>query len=200
MLQKPHQACSYLSSVWIKNLIHFIVRKNNIVLDNTLHFNIQLRNDKWIMDKLARGSLSLNQFTHLNAYRLYLNIIHLSEMIYPDRKTVNHNYLVGVKPTYPISKWKWPNQTYPSIKACKLWNTIIFRVFNIQNNKILGPYSRLKEWLTPVSQRTMSHQWYYSPIHQEMFYTDSDKVTRYFTDKVHYNKMKLNLDSKTEIE
>ena len=62
------------------------------------------------MDELTRDSFLLKQLTHLNACRLYLNIIHLSDMTYPDGKINNHNYLVGVKPIYPTSKLKWQTQ------------------------------------------------------------------------------------------
>ena len=89
MLQITYQIFDYVSSFWLKNLIHFMVRKKiKIVLDNTLQFNIQRRNDKCIMNELTRGSLSVKQLTHLNACRLYLNKIHLIDIIYPDGKNL----------------------------------------------------------------------------------------------------------------
>ena len=91
--------------------------KITIVLANTLQFNIQRRNDKCIMDKLARGSSSLNQLIQINACRLYLNIIHLSDIVNPDGKTINNNLLIGCKQNYPSSKLNWPHQKYPSVKA-----------------------------------------------------------------------------------
>ena len=78
--------------------------KITLVLANTLQFNIQRRNDKCIMDELTRGSSSLNQLIQINACRLYLNIIHLSDIVNPDGKTINNNFLIGCKPTYPSSK------------------------------------------------------------------------------------------------
>ena len=138
-----------------------------IMLANSLRFNIQRRNDKCIMDELTREPFSIKRLIQLNACRIYLSVIHLSNIVYPDSKTINHNFLIGIKPTWPSSKLEWSSQKYPSVKAWKLWNSIIKKVFNIQDNLTLGPFSRLGQWLAPESQRNMIHQWYYSPSRQE---------------------------------
>ena len=117
--------------------------KIRIVLANTLKFNIQRRNDKYIMDELTRGSSSHKQLIKINACRLYLNIIHLSNIVNSEGKTVNNNFLIGCKLDYPSSKLKWPHQKYPSTKAWKLWNTTIRKEFNIQGNQMLESFSRL---------------------------------------------------------
>ena len=109
------------------------------------------------MDELTREIFSIKQLTHLNACRIYLNIVHLSDIVYPDGKSINQNFLIRIKPAYQFSKLKWPNQKYPSVKAWKLWNSIIKRIFNIQDNLTLGLFSRLGEWLIPSSQRNMTH-------------------------------------------
>ena len=113
-----------------------------IMIVNSLRFNIQRRNDKYIMNELMRELFSIKTFIHLNACQIYLNIIHFSDIVYPDGKTINHNFLIGIKPTDPSSKFELPNQKYPSIKAWKMWNSIN-KVFNIQDNLTLGPFSRL---------------------------------------------------------
>ena len=114
ILQNPNQRFSYVSSIWFNNLLQFMAKnKITIVLANTLQFNIQRRNNKCIMDKLTRGSSSHNQLIQINACRLYLNIIHLSDIVNPDGKTINNNFLIGCKPkmrvgfveSYPGSKW-----------------------------------------------------------------------------------------------
>ena len=129
-------------------------------------FNIERRKDKCIMVDITRVPLSLQYLIRINAYRLYLNIIHLSDMIYPDGVNVNRNYLIGVKPEHPKTNLKWPSQIYPSIQAWNLRNKTVAKVFKIQNNNKLEPCCQLKEWLIPVSQRTTTYQWYYSPSRQ----------------------------------
>ena len=170
------------------------------MLAKSLRFNIQRRNDKCIMDELTREPFSIKQLIHLNACQLYLNIIHFSNNINPDGILVNLNFLIGIKSVYLSSKLKWPNQNYPSVKAWKLWNIIIKRVFNIHNNLTLAPFSRFGEWLTLVFQRNMTHQWYYSPSLQEFTTFDQGKITSYFTDAAYHDSMQLNMYSKTELE
>ena len=46
----------------------------------------------------------------------------------------------------------------------------------------------------------MTHQWNYSPSRQEIIISDRAKITSYFKNKVDYYSMKVNIDSKTEIE
>ena len=100
------------------------------------------------MNELTRGSSSHNQLIQSNACRLYLNVIHLSDIVNPDEK----------KPDYLSSKLKWLHQKYPSVKAWKLWNTKIRKEFNIQDNQMLKPFSLLGKWLAPESQRNMTDQ------------------------------------------
>ena len=93
---------SYVSSIWFDNLLQFMAKnKITIVLANTLRFNIQKRNDKCIMDELTRGLFSIKQLIQLDVCRIYLNIIHLSDIVNPDEKTLNHNFLIECKPNYP---------------------------------------------------------------------------------------------------
>lgn len=48
--------------------------------------------------------------------------MHLSDMVYPDGKTVNHNYSAGLKPDYSKYNLKCSSQNCQSIKAWNLWN------------------------------------------------------------------------------
>ena len=152
------------------------------------------------MDELTRGPSINSQLIQLNTCRLYLNIIHLSDIFNPDGKTINNNFLIGCKPPYPSSKLKWPHQNYPSVKAWKLWNSTIRNVFNIQENLTLEPFSRLEEWLAPTSQRNINHQWNYSPSCQELTISTSHYIMRYFAKKGDYESMTINMDSQTKIE
>ena len=78
------------------------------MLANTLQFHIQRRNDKCIMDDLTRGSSSNTQLIQLNACRLYLNIIHLSDIVNPDENRMQTNLPVTeikmAPPTIPLRK------------------------------------------------------------------------------------------------
>ena len=107
---------------------------------------------------------------------------------------------MGCKPTYPSSKLKWPHQKYPSVKAWKLWNATLRKEFNIQDNQILKPCSRLGKWLAPEFQRNMTHQWNYSPSKHELTIINPSYIISYFADKVDHESMTINMDSKTIID
>ena len=67
LVQNPKQLYTYVSSLWLKNLLQFMVKNNTtITLTNTLQFSIQRQNDKCIMDEITRGSFSIQQLTQLN--------------------------------------------------------------------------------------------------------------------------------------
>ena len=122
VFENLHQRSDYVSSVWFKNLVYLMIKNSiHIILDTTLKFNIQRRKDKCIMDELTRESLSSQQLIRINACRLYLNIIHHSNMIYPDEVNMNYNYLIGMKLEYPKTNLKRPSQHYPSIQVWNLW-------------------------------------------------------------------------------
>ena len=82
----------------------------------------------------------------------------------------------------------------------ELWNTIIRKVFNIQDNLMLELFSRLGEWLAPESQRNITHQWNYSPSCQELTMSNPAHIISYFVDKADHESMTINMDSKTKIE
>ena len=57
----------------------------------------QRRNDKGIMDKILRDYQIKIELIQTNACRIFLQINHLSTIILPYEKTINHNFLIGSK-------------------------------------------------------------------------------------------------------
>ena len=72
------------------------------------------------MDEILYLHLSQNKLTQLNACRLYLQILHLSDITYPDGKTINSSFILGHHPDYPRAKYNWPQHTKPSARSWKL--------------------------------------------------------------------------------
>ena len=63
-----------------------------------MSIEIQRRNDKYIMDEVLQSNLPKSKIIQVNACRLYLQIIYLSDIINPDSKTVNYTYYSGKRP------------------------------------------------------------------------------------------------------
>ena len=75
------------------NLIHFMARNNiKIITKKYMSIEIQRRNDKCTVDEVLQSNLTKSKLIQVNACRLYLQILYLSDIIEPDGKTVNHMY------------------------------------------------------------------------------------------------------------
>ena len=54
------------------------------------------------MDEIIRHRLSNNQLIQINASEIFLNINHLNNLTLLHGKTIDNNFLIGIKPPYPI--------------------------------------------------------------------------------------------------
>ena len=118
-----------------------------------MSIEIQRRNDKCIMDEVLQSHLTKSKIIQVNACRLYLRIIYLSDIIEPDGKTVHPTYYAGKCPSYPTSKFKWPHQSKPSNAAWKTWHKTIQTILHIPKNGILPPHHTLHQWLPTTNNR-----------------------------------------------
>ena len=101
VLKHPNERINYVSSIWLTDLIHFTVRNNIKIITKTyMNIGIQRRNDKIIMDELLQSNLNKSKIIQVNACRLYLQIIYLSDVIEPDEKTDNPSYHSGKRSSY----------------------------------------------------------------------------------------------------
>ena len=82
--------------------------RNNIkiITKKYMSINIQRRNDKCIMDEVLQSNLPQSKTIQVNACRLYLQTLYLSDIIDPDGKIVNYTYYSGNRPAYPRSTFK----------------------------------------------------------------------------------------------
>ena len=55
----------------------------------------------------------------INTHQLYLQIPHLSDIVYINGENINNNFLIGIKLDYRQSLFQWPLQPNPSSRA---WN------------------------------------------------------------------------------
>ena len=118
VLEYPNERINYVNSTWLKDLLYFIARNNiRIITQKYMSIEIQRRNDECIMDEVMKSNLTKNQLIQVNACRLYLQILYLSDTIESNGKTVNYMYHLGKRPEYPRSLFKWPRQSQSSKTA-----------------------------------------------------------------------------------
>ena len=76
------------------------------------------------MDDSIQTKLKENQLRRINACRIFLKSIHLSDTCQPNGVDINTDLLEGIPKTYPHSTLNWPIQTKPSPLAWKLWDKV----------------------------------------------------------------------------
>ena len=122
ILTKPNNLINYTSSIWFQDIIDFIYKHNiSIVTKDFISTKGQRQNDKCIMKEILKLHLPKISLIQINSCRIYLNISHLSDMLDPNGKQIEHNYMIGTKSTKQHSTFKWPHQLKLSKTAWKLW-------------------------------------------------------------------------------
>ena len=132
--------------VWFDDLLHFMAESYITIYTTeflTLHF--QRNNDRSIMSEISKLNLPKQQNIQLNAYRLYLQVVTLSDILNPDGSTINHHFLDVTKPIQSRSTVRWPNQPLPYPQACNLWKKTVRKVFNISKYNTLPHHQQLKK-------------------------------------------------------
>ena len=141
---------SHISSTWILEIINFLqTHQIRLIIHNLLSFTLQRTNDKHIMDDIIQTRLKIKQLKQINACRMFLNIIHLSDMYHPNGVNIYDQSLSGEKRQFPRSTMSWPIQMNPSKSSWKLWNKTIKTTFGIQNDNKLFPHLTLGKWILP---------------------------------------------------
>ena len=126
---------------------------------------------------------------------MYLQVATLSDIVNPDGRTTNHQFLDITKPIQPRSTVRWLNQPLPSPQACNLWKKTVRKIFNISNYNIFPHHQQLKEWIGPYSLRQMSHRWNYSNDQNEIYELHQNDIYRYFIQQQKILTYTLNIDS-----
>ena len=107
------------------------------------------------------------------------------------RENINKNFLIGPRPKYPRSVFKWPSQPSPSKQALKVWNKYVRQVLNIQSNNTLAPYYSFQHWIISYSQRYIIHEVNVDIITNNIYIRTQEKIERYNANEQDYNSIQL---------
>ena len=131
--------------------------------------NYQRQNEKYIMKKICKLQLPKQNNIQLNACRIYFKVTTLSDIVNPDRWSLNVHFIEGNRPISPCSMFKWPKQTHPSLTAWKLWRNKIQQIFNISEKDFLPLHNQLNKLIVPYPFRKIRHRWYHSKDNNEIY-------------------------------
>ena len=98
---------------------HLIIEKfkGQLKLRNTNIKQHQRQNDRFIMDDVHQYTSSTHKLELIDACRLYLQNMFLSEITNLDGDTIIYGATIGFKQDLPENKLKWINQRKPNIET-----------------------------------------------------------------------------------
>ena len=73
-------------------------------------------------------------------------------------------------------------------------------IFKLTSNYILPIELQLSNWIVPLNERQMKHQWYFSVESNEIYHRDHQSIERYFFQSTNNKKYEANEDSKERCE
>jgi hypothetical protein len=106
------------------------------------------------MDHFITLRFSASELGALNRYRMYLKVIHRSDIVSADGTEILEEYKIGDSLKCRRSCLQWPNQAKPPATAWKLWRNALHHFEN--GTKLLIP---LQQWRYPSHQQW---QWFIS--------------------------------------
>ena len=117
---------NYINSYWLNDLVKLLTKYDiEIKLSNTHLQPIQRENDSFITEQILTHSSSLTTIKKLRAYRLYLQVTLLSDIITLKGDTLLTTSLQGIRENQRTSAYVWPHQQRPNAHSWKLWQTIL---------------------------------------------------------------------------
>ena len=171
VLEMPNQSTEYVNSKWTNDLIRMLAKYHvKIKLPDTNIQKLQRFNDKFIMDDILSSISSTKIRRQLNACRLFLQITFISELTNIDGTHLITGILKGDNSKMSTTTRHWPKQGSPTHSTWKVWSKVITQLYCVKpHSTILRKENKLGHWLTSHSSRTQSHQFSYSPSHQEIY-------------------------------
>jgi hypothetical protein len=110
---------------------------------------------------LASNKFSDKKIKRINYYRLYLNVVLVSDMTDASGTAIHPAYYTGDMDSLPTSTEHLPVvQTQPGDKALKAWQEALKLLCNPRTKKLHQP---LGKWITPLEDRRRTWTHYYCP-------------------------------------
>ena len=141
------------------------------------------------MNDIHKYISSIHQLKLLNACRLFLQIIFISEITNVTGDTIICDATIGNRTALSTSKYKWSNQKkqqsdMAGLEDCTL-NMHGSDVLSLKNNK------KLRQW-KPKTKLAQQYLYYVSPLRNELYkHTKDDSYIRWMLTRIvtHYQSI-----------
>ena len=170
LLQDPTVALTYLPQCWLTSMRLFMAKfQLSLQLSSNWNFFISREHDKYLMDIFRQsGMFSSQDFIHLNAVRLFLQVATVADLATADEGSVNEDYYHGRQCPLRKSRLTWPR--HPTIIQYQkdLWTKAIrltLLVTLTTSSKGPGNSKRLKIPLGAwISKKNQTWERNYDPL------------------------------------
>ena len=145
------------------------------------------------MDTITQNINSKTTLQRINACRLFLQTILLSEITSANGKFIKHNILNGKRNSNASTKI-WPRQKSPDKATWKIWKALLKRTYCSYDNTI-SSQSQLGSWKCQSNQLARKYRFLYSPALQEIYDKQGKKIVSWFATDARRITISKNVDS-----
>ncbi len=195
MTRSTVKKCLYGNTMGYKYKTHFILATNNTWFKNVwelvsyfnirIHFNedfqfkpIRQGDSSLMSEFICFGDLSSTDLVSLNIMHMHKNVIHKSDIILCDGKTIKAEMLTGSPG--PSDSHKFPTQR-PTPANLAIWNTTIcrlssaFLILTVKLQEYIGPPHLSQLWLLDDLGTTLHHNMVReNKLYHEVYLPSSD--------------------------
>ena len=128
------------------------------------------------------------ELIQINTYRMYLQIVYLSNITSTDGKYFLPDFIKRSGPQYPRSSYRWPIQPFPTTLAWKIqqiWKKIVKQICQLNNNT-LPPQFQVNKCIISV----------WKDKGNTTGIARINTISKYFYKINNHSKIRSNIDSK----
>lgn len=126
---------------WMNHLLDFCSIQEVTLRRKCNPFSFNSKNDRNLMESFVNCGFHGHQLTTVNRYQLYLQVIHLSDIITGDGTRISKAAYNGVIDRWSMSQHEWPNQGRPGNHDRVDWRRAINSCFSVSLPTIILPLS-----------------------------------------------------------
>ena len=139
-------------------------------------------NDSYLMDEINKNISSTIDLERIDACRLHLKVMFLSDITNNQGNCLLNGILSGDKTYLKNSNLQWPNQPSPNKKSWHLWSSTISKIY-CKNYKsaTLRHEKNLGYWTVTHFKHSQFHPFLYSPSLKEIYHRKNKTITQWFS-------------------
>jgi hypothetical protein len=144
---EDYSKLNYIEDNWFMGIKKFMNKFNShLEIKSIWKSTIYRKNDKNLMDTVDALSITKTKKQVFNNWRLYFNVINLSDIANAVGDTIIKEVLIKKEVANYIhrSTYRWPKQDRPHMSTFSIWKSILRYVFGVSSSGTLQ--QKLGEW------------------------------------------------------